>query len=111
MLFIGTDLNNALPWRYSLQRLSIKRDLQRKKRLDKALILVDVNHLRLLADLPKKESPIRKRPLVKICPQAFFRFLSPCFFIFSRAVFRAVPQLTERLRRLSLRDKQTENLF
>ena len=32
-----------------------------------------------------------------IRPQAFFRFLSPRFFNFSRAVFRVEPQLSERL--------------
>ena len=36
-----------------LQRLSITRP-SAEKRLDKTLVLVDVNHLRLLADLPEK---------------------------------------------------------
>ena len=54
---------------FTLQRLSITRDLQRKKSLDKTWVLVDINHLRLLADyiqnLPEKVKPY-SGPLVKI---------------------------------------------
>ena len=55
--------------RFTLQRLSITRDLQPQKRLDKTNVLVDVNLLRLLADclqnLPEKVKPY-SGPLVKI---------------------------------------------
>ena len=59
---------------FTLQRLSITRDLQRKKSLDKTWVLVDINHL--LADyiqnLPEKVKPCSS-PLVKI-----IIFLSAC---------------------------------
>ena len=42
-------------------------------------------------------SRARHEPFSKVCPQVFFRFLSPHFFIFSRTVFRAAPYLNERL--------------
>ena len=52
-----------------IQRLPITRDLQRKKSLDKTYVLVDINHLRLLADciqnLPEKVKPC-SGPLVKV---------------------------------------------
>lgn len=55
--------------RLTLQRLSITSDLLRKKSLDKTYVLVDVEHLRLLAEciqnIPEKLKPC-SGPLVKI---------------------------------------------
>ena len=55
--------------RFMLQRLSITRDLQRKKSLDKTKVLVDINLLRLLVDclqnFPEKLKPY-SGPLIKI---------------------------------------------